>query len=48
MRGFGAQRLTAVITGMTVPGFIVSGVALLAGLAFMAFGLRAPHLLHLG
>lgn len=38
----------AVITGLAVPGFIGSGLALLAGLAFMALGLFAPHLLHLG
>jgi hypothetical protein len=37
----------AVITGMAVPGFIASGLALLAGLAFMGFGFLAPHLLHL-
>ena len=37
----------AVITGMAVPGFIASGLALLAGLAFMGFGFFAPHLLHL-
>lgn len=38
----------AVITGLAVPGFIASGLALLAGGAFMALGLFAPHLLHLG
>jgi hypothetical protein len=37
----------AVITGMAVPGFIASGLALLAGMAFMGFGFFAPHLLHL-
>lgn len=38
----------AVITGLAVPGFIASGLALLAGIGFMGFGLFAPHLLHLG
>lgn len=38
----------AVITGLAVPGFIASGVALVAGAAFMALGLFAPHLVHLG
>lgn len=38
----------AVITGLAVPGFIASGLALVAGAAFMGFGLFAPHLLHLG
>lgn len=38
----------AVITGLAVPGFIASGVALLAGAAFMGLGLFAPHLVHLG
>lgn len=38
----------AVITGLAIPGFIASGLALLAGAAFMGFGLIAPHLLHLG
>jgi len=38
----------AVITGLAVPGFIASGVTLLAGAAFMALGLFAPHLVHLG
>lgn len=38
----------AVITGLAVPGFIASGLALLAGGAFMGLGLFAPHLLHLG
>jgi hypothetical protein len=38
----------AVITGMAVPGFIASGLALLAGMSFMGFGFFAPHLLHLG
>mgnify|MGYP002737433167 CR=1 FL=1 len=38
----------AVITGLAVPGFIASGIALAAGAAFMGFGLFAPHLLHLG
>lgn len=38
----------AVITGLAVPGFIASGVALLAGGAFMVLGLFAPHLVHLG
>ena len=37
----------AVITGLAIPGFIASGVALLAGATFMGFGLFAPHLLHL-
>jgi hypothetical protein len=32
---------------MAVPGFIASGLALLAGMAFMGFGFFAPHLLHL-
>ena len=38
----------AVITGLAVPGFIASGLALAVGAAFMGFGLFAPHLLHLG
>lgn len=38
----------AVITGLAVPGFIASGLALLAGAAFIALGLFAPHLVHLG
>jgi len=38
----------AVITGLAVPGFIASGVALVAGGALMALGLFAPHLVHLG
>ena len=38
----------AVITGLAVPGFIASGLALVVGAAFMGFGLLAPHLLHLG
>lgn len=38
----------AVITGLAVPGFIASGLALLAGIGFMGLGLFAPHLLHLG
>ncbi len=38
----------AVITGLAVPGFIASGLALVAGAAFMGLGLLAPHLLHLG
>lgn len=37
----------AVITGLAVPGFIASGLALLAGAGFMGLGLFAPHLLHL-
>lgn len=37
----------AVITGVIIPGFLASGLAFLIGLAFMAFGAFAPHLLHL-
>lgn len=37
----------AVITGLALQGFLASGLALLIGLAFMAFGKFAPHLLHL-
>jgi len=37
----------AVITGLVIPGFLASGLALLIGTAFMAFGMFAPHLLHL-
>lgn len=37
----------AVITGLAVPGFIASGLALLVGAGFMGLGLFAPHLLHL-
>ena len=38
----------AVITGLAIPGFIASGLALLAGVAFMGLGFFAPHMLHLG
>jgi hypothetical protein len=37
----------AVITGLIGPGFLAGGLAFLIGLAFMAFGMFAPHLLHL-
>ncbi len=37
----------AVITGLIMPGFLASGLAFLIGLAFMALGTFAPHLLHL-
>ena len=37
----------AVITGLAMPGFLASGLALLIGLAFTAFGMFAPNLLHL-
>lgn len=37
----------AVITGLIIQGFLASGLAFLVGLAFMAFGAFAPHLLHL-
>lgn len=37
----------AVITGLFISGFLASGLAFLIGLAFMAFGTFAPHLLHL-
>lgn len=38
----------ALITAVAVPGFVASGVALIVGGAFMALGLFAPHLVHLG
>jgi hypothetical protein len=37
----------AVITGMAILAWLAGGIALV-GVAFMAFGLFAPHLLHLG
>jgi len=37
----------AVITGLAMPGFLASGLALLIGLAFTAIGMFAPNLLHL-
>ncbi|MGI9124375.1 MAG: DUF4337 domain-containing protein [Mycobacterium sp.] len=37
----------AVITGLAIQGFLASGLAMLVGLAFMSFGMFAPHLLRL-
>ena len=37
----------AVITGLAMPGFLASGLALLVGLGFTALGMFAPHVLHL-